>query len=76
MYQMNSWKYYISLVYPSDLFRYASKGVRSYSYSAKAAYFSIDNGVTNLVDFNNINNGADKGDWAVGSPAQVPSIHI
>ena len=54
-----------------DLFRYAAKGVRSYSLGSNAAYFSIDGGVTSLANFNNQRNGADACDWAFGSPTQV-----
>jgi hypothetical protein len=55
-----------SLVFAIDLFRYAANGLRSYTYTATTAYFSIDNGLTNLVNFNNDIIGADVGDWAGG----------
>ena len=63
-----------------DLFRWASAGVRSYSAntsttqpctSTAAAYFSIDGGTTDLVDFNNCNNGGDYGDWTTHTPSQI-----
>ena len=61
---------------PEDLFRYASKGVRSYEISSKnKAYFSIDGGSTFLAEFNNLPNGGDKGDWALGSPAQAQNAY-
>lgn len=47
--------------YPMDLFHYSSPGVRTFSGSAPG-YFSIDNGNTNLGDFNTSVNG-DWGDW-------------
>lgn len=48
-----------------DLYRYSAPGVRSFTYSSSAtAYFSIDGGTTNLVNFNQQGaNGADFGDW-------------
>jgi hypothetical protein len=52
---------------PEDLFRYASPGVRSYTTSSGAtAYFSLDGGVTNLINFNQVGppGGSDYGDWA------------
>ena len=62
----------VFIAFPEDLFRYASKGVRSYSLSSTtSAYFSIDGGNTLLAQFNNIRNGADAGDWAKDSPTQV-----
>jgi hypothetical protein len=50
----------------ADLFRYTNPtGTRSYSSNANGqlAYFSIDNGVTNIASYNNTPNGADYGDW-------------
>lgn len=51
----------------SDLFHYASPGVRDFS-GTTPGYFSIDGGLTNLNNFNT-NSGGDFGDWAssVGS---------
>ncbi|HLH98031.1 MAG TPA: NF038122 family metalloprotease [Xanthobacteraceae bacterium] len=48
-----------------DLFRYAAPGVRQLGTGA-AAYFSIDNGNTNLDNWNNYQTGntGDLGDWA------------
>ncbi len=58
---------------PLDLYRYSAKGVRSFSTSAKSAYFSIDGGYTVLSDFNqNVNGGTeDYGDW-LSFPAIPP----
>jgi hypothetical protein len=60
---------------PEDLFRYAAPGVRSYSLSTSAtSYFSIDGGVTDLVNFNQAGppGGSDYGDWETGGgPVRV-----
>ena len=57
--------------FPTDLFRYNGSGARSFALSPSAlAYLSID-GTTRIVQFNNVNNLADAGDWATNSPAQV-----
>jgi hypothetical protein len=57
---------------PLDLFRYSSSGVRSYTTSTSATpYFSINNGVTDLVHFNQYGGASDYSDWGNGaSPAQ------
>ena len=55
---------------PLDLYRYSAPGVRSYTESTSAiSYFSIDGGVTKLVNFNQQssivsgNATVDYGDW-------------
>ena len=45
-----------------DLFRFSATGVHSSSYTS-SAYFSIDNGVTDLANFNHSTSGGDRGDW-------------
>ena len=47
---------------PLDLFHYSAPGVRTFS-GTTTGYFSVDNGQTNLNNFNT-NAGADFGDWA------------
>lgn len=66
--------------FPSDLYRWASPGVRSFAANPDTndpcigtprAYFSASStGAlgTNLSDFNNCNNGGDYGDWATVVP--------
>lgn len=50
---------------PMDLFRYSSPGVRDVAAggSGSTAYFSIDNGSTNLGTWNNQISNGDLGDW-------------
>ena len=52
-----------------DLFRYSAPNVRDLAAggSGSTAYFSINNGVTNLGTWNNNPNNGDLGDW-YGSP--------
>jgi len=55
-----------------DLFRYSATGVRSFTTKSTAtAYFSIDSGKTNLVNFNQDSSG-DFGDW--GNHAGKPQV--
>jgi autotransporter-associated beta strand protein len=52
---------------PFDLMRFTAPGVRSVS-TGNGAYFSVDNGITDLKNFNNsIPNGGDPQDWASGT---------
>ena len=50
---------------PEDLLRFSAPGVRSFI-GQQTAYFSPDNGQTNLGDFNTDPNG-DFGDWAASA---------
>jgi hypothetical protein len=61
---------------PLDLFDYQSKGLLSLS--ASGGYFSVDNGRTNLGNFNDAAaNGGDIGDWAsLPSSAQAGTIGL
>jgi hypothetical protein len=45
-----------------DLFRFSGTGVPSWDYNA-SSYFSIDNGATDLANFNDSGSGGDRGDW-------------
>jgi hypothetical protein len=56
---------------PIDLYRYSSPGVRDLSTGGKGstAYFSIDNGATNLGTWNNQSSNGDLADWYPQGPA-------
>jgi Ca2+-binding RTX toxin-like protein len=51
--------------YPLDLFHYSSAGVHDFV-GTRPGYFSVNNGVTNLDNFNT-NSGGDFGDWAASA---------
>lgn len=51
-----------------DLFRYSAPGVHSVSPNGSTAYFSIDNGTTNLGSWNNQDSNGDLGDWYPQGP--------
>jgi hypothetical protein len=62
-------------VAPLDRFRYAAPGTPGFTTDGTAtAYFSLDNGVTDLVDFNQNHNG-DYGDWGPNTTACNPVGH-
>ena len=55
-----------------DLYRYTSSGVRDLTASNRTgstAYFSIDDGATNLGTWNNVPSNGDLGDWYPSGPA-------
>ena len=55
-----------------DLYRYTSSGTRDLTASNQAgatAYFSINNGATNLGTWNNVTGNGDLGDWYPSGPA-------
>ena len=56
---------------PMDLYRYSAPGVRDTAAggSGSTAYFSINNGVTNLGTWNNNPSNGDLGDWYPSGPA-------
>ena len=57
---------------PLDLFHYSAPGVRTFS-GTTPGYFSVDNGQTNLNNFNT-NPGGDFGDWA-GNTADAANAY-
>jgi len=81
----------LGTIFPEDLFRYTSGGVRSFtSNPAATAFFSID-GTTDLAQFDNQNDGGDFGDWqsnplpsgvqpqvqdAFGAPGAHPTLSL
>ena len=56
---------------PMDLYRYSAPGVHSLATGGRGstAYFSTDNGVTNLGTWNNYPSNGDLGDWYPQGPA-------
>ena len=56
---------------PMDLYRYTAAGVRDTAAggSGSTAYFSVNNGVTNLGTWNNNPSNGDLGDWYPSGPA-------
>jgi hypothetical protein len=52
---------------PDDLFRFTADGTPNYTEYTPGAYFSIDDGVTPLADFNTVA-GADPQDYATSQP--------
>jgi len=56
---------------PIDLYRYSSPGVHDLTTGGKGstAYFSIDNGTTNLGTWNNQSSNGDLADWYPQGPA-------
>jgi hypothetical protein len=60
-------------LHPQDLFSWSSPGVRNLT-SSGARYFSINGGVTNIVNFNQNPNG-DFGDWlSTACPQAYPYV--
>ena len=58
--------------FPLDLFHYSAPGVRTFS-GTTPGYFSVNNGQTNLNNFNT-NPGGDFGDWA-GNTADAANAY-
>ncbi len=56
---------------PQDLFSWSASGTRNHT-ALGVRYFSIDNGVTNIVGFNQVSTG-DFGDWLSGPCPQTAS---
>lgn len=56
---------------PYDLFRFSGSGVRTFSTTAPSVYFSVDNGLTNLRNFNPVEANGDLTDWALSGSADA-----
>jgi hypothetical protein len=52
---------------PFDLYHFTGSGVRTFADEVANAYFSIDDGVTELEVFNDRSNGGDAQDWATAA---------
>ena len=64
--------YDLSTIYiPYDLFRFSGPGVRTFSTTAPTVYFSVDNGVTDLRNFNPVESNGDLTDWALSGPSDA-----
>ncbi|HEY1687008.1 MAG TPA: NF038122 family metalloprotease [Tepidisphaeraceae bacterium] len=53
---------------PFDLFRFVQPGWESTNNQDNGVYFSVDQGNTNLKNYNPASNGGDLQDWAAGTP--------
>jgi hypothetical protein len=61
---------------PFDLYRFTAPGTRSLTLSGSNVYFSINNGATNLYNFNTFDaNGGDPQDWATTTPYTADSFN-
>jgi hypothetical protein len=63
------------LYVPYDLFRFTASGTRSFNVNDSNVYFSTDNGVSVLKDFNP-NNGGDIQDWTTSTPPDSYDAYI
>jgi len=67
-----------------DIYRYTAAGARTYTTTGDDAWFSINGGTTDLIQFNQAGGGSDYGDWhtsgtlrvqdAVGTPGATPAL--
>jgi hypothetical protein len=65
-YDMDDSGYYI----PFDLFRFTTNGIRSITAEDLDVYFSVNDGATDLEDYNEPYNGGDLQDWESPSTPQ------
>jgi hypothetical protein len=54
-----------------DIYRYTAAGARTYTTAGDDAFFSIDGGTTDLVQFNQAGGGSDFGDWHTSGTPRV-----
>ena len=61
---------------PFDIFRFTADNTRSLTLSGSNVYFSINNGATDLNNFNTFDaNGGDPQDWAATTPYTADSFN-
>lgn len=65
-----------NLPFPEDFYRYAGGSTaRNYTTSGDNAYFTLNGGITDILQFNQFANGSDFGDWhSCPGTASTPNV--